>query len=508
MLNEQDCQNLLSEIELKENQERKRACYDSFQIYEGNLRYYVQEKMKEMYPETYGMFQISDYSCLKKIVDKKSKSYKENPIRKLDTPEETKLYQDLVKKFGLNKGMKKFDQYFNQHKYCLMAVFYEREKELSGKVEEKWKFIALAPYEFDIVLDEMGNLETVILSYPDEQVVSGPITDRIDTTIAGAVQDANIGVKTYAIWTKTQHIIYQSSKKSDGSLKFSKIINESNLNDINPYGVVPFVYVPEDYSADYPVNSPLAYQTTELNSEMSTYYTSGSLQIGTLVLKYPSSQAIEAVSNGLFTGMKLPQSENPDAPETTAEFIAPSPNMSGHREAIITHMQAILDEQGINSNQIIQPNEKFSSGFDRLLASADIQDIISDNQQNVYHAVEMKIYNIIKAIYKNFIKKEIYKSEEISIYYTKPRIMISDTEKLANIEKMDQLGLVAPWEKFMLMDPNLSEEDAKVKYYEVQNFKMKNATDLAGILAEPEDESVVDEMEDISESSEDTVEEA
>lgn len=502
MLTNEDVIKLLSEIELNENQTRKRYTYDSYQIYEGNLRYYVQEKMKLMYPLTWSMFQVSDYSAIKKIVDKKSRSYKENPIRKLETPEESKLYQELAKKFRLNKAMKKFDQYYNQHKYCLMAVFFERNI-VQGKTEEAWKFIPLAPYEFDVVLDEMGELETVILSYPDTQVVSGPSTDGIDTKIAGAVQDAHRDSKTYAIWTKDQHLVYEGVKLSDGSQRFSRIIAEKNPMGINPYGILPFVYVPEEYSQDYPVNSPLASQTVELNAEMSTYYTSGSLQIGTLVLKYPSSQAIEAVANGLFTGMKLPQSENPDAPETTAEFISPSPNMSGHREAIITHMQAILDEQGINSNQIIQPNEKFASGFDRLLASADVQEIISDNQQNVYQSVEMKIYKIVSAIYRIFLKKDLFTSDEINVIYAKPKIMISDTEKLGNIEKMDQLGLISPWEKFMLMDPNLSEEEAKVKYFEVQNFKMKNATDLAGILAEPEENTPEDISEDITEPEED-----
>jgi len=472
MLNDNDIRNLLSEIELPENQNRKKYAYDSFQIYEGNLRFYVEKKMKLLYPMTYGMFQISDYSALKKVVDKKSKSYKENPKRVLDTPEESDLYQSLVKEYGLNKAMKKFDQYFNQHKYTLMAVFFEREKSENGIVEDNWKFIPLAPYEFDVVLDEMGELETVILSYPDAQVISGPSTDGINTIIAGNVQDKQRDIKTYAIWTDSQHLVYQSSMNQEGKRNFQQVPVKGNENGINPYGKIPFVYVPEDYSEDYPINSPLPVQTVELNAEMSTYYTSGSLQIGTLVLKYPSSQAIETVTNGLFTGMKLPQSENPDAKETTAEYIAPSPNMSGHKEAILTHMQAILDEQGINSNQIISPNEKFTSGFDRLLSSADVQDIISDNQQNVYFAVECEIYGIIQAIHKNFLKKDLFKSEEISIVYSKPKVLISDTEKLSNIEKMDQLGLLTPWEKFMLVDPNLSEDQAKEKWNEIKTEKV------------------------------------
>jgi hypothetical protein len=491
MLTDNDVKNLLGEIELKENHDRKRHAYSSYQIYEGNLRYFVLSKMKEMYPMTHKMFQISDYSVIKKVVEKKAKSYKENPLRKLDSPEETRIYQEITKKHGLNKAMKKFDQYFNQHKYCLLAVFFEREADSFGTMNEKWKFIPLAPYEFDVVLDEMGDLQTVILSYPDEQIVTGPQTDGINTKIAGAVQDQGKNDKTYAVWTKDQHLIYQGVKRQDGKIEFSQVIIEGNEGGKNPYGIIPFVYVPEEYSSDYPINSPIAEQTVEVNAEMSTYYTSGSLQIGTLVLKYPSSQAIETVTQGLFTGMKLPQSENPDAPETTAEYIAPSPNMSGHREAIITHLQAILDEQGISSNQIIQPNEKFTSGFDRLLASADVQDIISDNQQNVYKAVEENIFGIIKGIYKNFIKKDLFKSEELGIVYTKPKVLISDTEKLSNIEKMDQLGLLAPWEKFMFMDPNLSEEDAKEKLEEIKKYKLKQIESLS--IVEDTEEEIVEE---------------
>lgn len=492
MYSNEEIISILSEIELDENKARKKKAYDSFQVYEGSLRFYVEEKMKEMYPMTYKMFQLSDYSVLKKIVDKKSKSYKENPSRNLDSPEETKIYQDILKAANLNKAMKKLDQYYNQHKYCLLAAFFERENNEDGIVEEKWKFIPLAPYEFDVVLDEMGELELVVLSYPDEQVVSGPATDRIDTTIAGNIQDNGANIKTYAVWTKHKHLIYEGSKTKDGSIKFQQVIVAGNENGVNPYHVLPFVYLPEDYSQDYPINSPLCSQTIELNAEMSTYYTSGSLQIGTLVLKYPSSQAIETVTNGLFTGMKLPQSENPDAPETTAEFIAPSPNMSGHREAILTHMQAIMDEQGINSNQIVTPNEKFTSGFDRLLSSADVQDIISDNQQNVYLEAERKVYRIVKDIHKNFIKKELFKSEELNVYYSKPKVLISDTEKLANIEKMDQLGLIAPWEKFMLIDPNITEEQAREKFKVVQEFKVEQV----GSFFEEESEEEDDESED------------
>lgn len=502
MLVENQIERILGEIELPENISRKKDAYSSYQVYEGNLRYFVSERLKEMYPKTHEMFQVSDYSALKKIVDKKSKAYKEAPVRKLETDEETKLYQDLVKKFSLNEAMKGIDYLFNQHKYSLLAVFFERSPDVFGKMQEIFKFIPLAPYEFDVILSEMGELEAVVLSYPDEEVVSGPETDGVNTIIAGATQDKGREKKLYAVWTAKNHWLYHGTKNSDGKWQFYPAPNEKNPNNINPYGVLPFVYLPIDFSSDYPIASPLAYQTIELNAEMSTYYTSGSMQIGTLVLKYPSSQAIESVANGLFTGMKLPQSENPDAPPTEADYIAPSPNMSGHREAILTHMSAILDEQGINSNQLIKPDENFASGFDRLLASADVQDIIEDNQ-GFYKKVEEKVYQIVAMIYKNFIKRDIFKSETVQIVYRKPKVLISDTEKLNNLKQMDELGLLLPWEKFMIFDPNLSEDEAKAKWEEFQKIKQEAVDSMMPEDSIEDETSSEDETEDAAEGEAD-----
>lgn len=497
MITEQDVLKLVAETELSENIIRKKEAYKSYQCYEGNLRYYVSERLKEMYPATHSMFQVSDYSVLKKIVDKKAKSYKENPVRKLATQEETRLYEEICSKFALNEAMKKIDKYYNQHKYCLLSVFFERSYDYVGQLQEVFKFIPLAPYEFDAKFSEMGELECVILSYPDEEVVSGSPTDGYNSEIAGNVQDKGADKKVFAVWTVTNHWVIQGTKNSDGSWNYFIVANEKNPSNLNPYGVIPFVYLPMDFTADYPVSSPLQYQTVELNAEMSTYYTSGSMQIGTLVLKYPSSQAIESVVQGLFTGMKLPQSENPDAPPTEADYIAPSPNMSGHREAILTHMAAILDEQGINSNQLVKPNETFTSGFDRLLASADVQDIIEDNQ-GYYRKVEQRIYQIIRLIYRNFLKRDIFKTDELQVIYKKPKVLVSDTEKLANIEKMNQLGLILPWEKFMLVDPNITEEEAREKYALILAEKTKAISSMMEDEESPEDEDQ-DESEDNSE---------
>ena len=77
-------------------------------------------------------------------------------------------------------------------------------------------------------------------------------------------------------------------------------------------------------------------------------------------------------------------------------------------------------------------------------------------------------------------------------------MLISETEKLGNIEKMETLGLLLPWEKFMLVDPNLTEKQAMEKWQKIQDLKMKqiNLLNPEESVQEVEDE----EEEDVSET--------
>jgi hypothetical protein len=187
------------------------------------------------------------------------------------------------------------------------------------------------------------------------------------------------------------------------------------------------------------------------------------------VLSYPAESKIDYVVNGLMTAMKLPQSTKPNAPKTEAKYISPNPNLDGHKDSILTYMHMILDQQGITSNQVVKPGEKFTSGFDRLIANADVQDIIEDNQ-DIYTRVENEVYKIIKQMH--IVTGDfIFKSNELKIKFARPKILSSDSEKLENLKKKKELGLWFDWELIMEADPNLSEDEAKAKAEELKKVK-------------------------------------
>lgn len=469
---------IISEVEMSQNIDRKKREYISEQIYDGNLWFYVKNRIKDWYPKTYENYSISDYSLLKKIVDKKAKAYREPPIRKLDTEAETEFYQGILKEGRFNDAMKRIDKLFNQHKYCALGIFKEPSEEPNE--EAHYKFIPLAPYTFDVIKDEEGCPQVFIISYPDEFVTDGPYKDLYNPIIA---EQGNQDENSYilSLWTEKEHKLIRVRKtkvKGESSISFELVPIDNNPDGINPWGVLPFVFIPHDIDSNYPNPSPLPGQTVEVNALNSVYLTSGNMQIGQLILKYPAGQEIQTVNQGLMSAIKLPQSTEEGAPETDADYISPSPNLDGHRTSIMTFLNMILDEQGIAVGQVVTGQaDKYSSGFDRALANADVQSIIEENQ-DLYTRIENEVYSIIQAI-ESSTNMQALRSDSLQIVFKKPKMLISDTEKLSNLKQMMELGLLEDFEKFMIIDPNLTEGQAKEKAARIN----KSRKDLVSQLA-------------------------
>jgi hypothetical protein len=468
---------IVKEIESEENQRRKRIAYDSEQIKTGKLKEYVEARVKQMYPKTWQMYTVTDYSVLNKIVNKKSKAYNEPPIRKVYGDEAaSEIYQNIVSKYGLNQAMKELDTQFNQHKHGLIACFMDRMAGPSARPNIFWKFYSLAPYEYDVIKDDDGQVKVVVLSYPSSySLISNG--DSYNSLIAEAGKaDEVYRERFYSFWTDSEHIMVRvkGSGRSKDKLTIEFMPPTPEANGTNPYGVLPFVYVPMDYDKNYPNPSPLPMQTVEFNALMSVYLTSANMQVGVLKITRPEKQKLTISSHSLYTAIEAPQSSRPEDKPTDVQFISPQPNMTGHKEAIATYLNSILDEQGISGSQLINPNQEFSSGFDRLLSQSDVQQIIEENQQ-LYSKVEGKIYEII-AYQLASIGQATLPLEGFQVIYRKPKVMISDKEKLENLRTMKDLGLWPDYELVQMYDPNLSEDEAKDKLISIQQSKLEMAS--------------------------------
>jgi len=246
---------------------------------------------------------------------------------------------------------------------------------------------------------------------------------------------------------------------------------EGNPSNENKLGVIPFVFISKELSQDMPTPSPLMMQSVTYNVLMSELLTASNIQgTGTLVVSYPEKYEgkFREMNTGLTTSIKLPQSMNPSDPQTKVEYISPSPALQAQKEVYFGYMRQVLSEHGITTSQGLDGSmESFSSGLERLIANADVMAQVEMNQE-LYIKAERDILEILKA-YSDLLGLGYFaENDELNIVFPKPKLMVSDSETLANIEKRLALGLMQKYEALMMIDPNMSEDQAKEKLTEIE----------------------------------------
>ena len=427
---------IIKEIESTKNQTRKNHAYKARQIMEGAQAQYVKTELARLYPKTHSLMRVSDISLLKKVVNKIARAYKEDPLRGLDSEDETERYSQIAKDANFNRQFRIFDKYFVRDKHAALWV---------NKIGDQINLLPLAAYEFDVIVDDnTGQVLIMILSYDRE------------------------GHKEYALWSDTHHVMVRSS----GPTGLTYVPIEGNPNNINPLGLVPFSYRCAGDGRGYPVASPLPDQSTTMNVSLSDLQSAAAKQgHGHLVRKVVGDQKTQEVHAGLHTVIDLVLSDNADDPQPDVSYINANPDLTGQREALAAYVRGILDENGISGGEFLTGNvREFTSGLDRSIAQADVSDQVEAHQAE-YSNVENEVFQIIRA-YQEVENAQRFTSENLSVSYRKPKVLISDAETLANIEKQLNLGLIEEWEKFKIMNPNLSEDECREKLDRIDKEKL------------------------------------
>jgi hypothetical protein len=469
---------IINEIEWDENRRRRRKAWRAYQCLEGNQKEYVVQALIKLYPETHEKFRVGDISVVKKVNDKLSKAYKQAPIRTLDKEAETNALSDMYDKYRFHNGFKEADRIYNLQKYVCLWVSYLNPDDAKGEDEGKYLLRALQPYEYDLIRHEVtGKVLVFIMPSADITVTEqAGGSDGREQVITESQSDTNAQTKRYAMWDDTNFV--KVEVKCDSSKQSVEVTSKDITYMVGPkkheIGRIPAGFVSQDSSVDYPVASNLTDQSIDWNVSFSDLKTASATQgHGQLVIKHPEGKKQKHVHMGMHTSINLPVNRKDVEAgfQPDAQYISASPDLKGQLDVLKFDLSNILDDQGIKAKGTIEGGvERFASGFDRLLSEADVQDIIEDNQDIYAETIEQEVYDIVKHI-EDSLNKKTFTSETVSITFEKPKVMISDKETLENIEKRDKLGLMLDHEKHMVINPNLSEDDAKKREDEIRKQK-------------------------------------
>jgi len=474
---------ILAEVESTENRNRKIQTWSAYNISHGDILPYVREEVRRMLPQSWKQMRIADVSLSEKIISKVAQAYKESPIRMTENEGDSENLNNLYQDIMANEKMDEFDFIFNLNRYALLWINFREENGV--------QFIPLHPFEFDVIRNKSdGSLEVVILSYPDSTVTHtvnyNPLDnpDTINQRIVSHRADEG-EYKEYAIWTKDQHILVgRKTTINDQGNKNAQIIYmdiDGNPSNINPLGILPFVYLSKDDGGNtqaYPVPNPITRQSVFYNVLKSDELSSAALQgYGIRIISGTSEMlnSIQKMHEGLTTAIELPQPDDPSQARTELKFERPGPDLSGMRGSFDSYLSQVLSQHGINSAAVLNnQNDQYKSGLDRIIANADVQGIIKQNQ-NYYSRVEQKAFDIVKVWTNLYGDIKFSQDAEMQIIYPRPQVLISDKETLDNIKMLLELGLIQKHEALMKLNPNLKEDEAISKIEEIESEKEKKA---------------------------------
>ena len=440
---------LIEEIESDQFRQRREDEYKSYKVAEGGQLPYVMDRLQELFPKSWETMRVSDISISNKVLNKVAKAYKESPIRTMG--EQTKKVNEVLDEAMINDVMAEFDRDFNRQRYGLLWV---------NSIENEPKLHSLKGFEsFAKVNKQTGDLELVVVNYPDTEITSGNNSDgdMTEQHLAESQDDTSAETRVYAMWTREFHAVWKIETKDQGkTTAISSVEVPGNETMKNPLGVIPFVYRSKSSSVDLPFLNQLTEQSITYNILSSDLLTAMALQgYGQLVVTLPEDTSIETMSGGMTTAITLPIIMGAEA-QADAKYINPSPDLAGMKETINNYSADILSEHGIEAPST-GGAQQFPSALDRIVASADVSDVISMNQR-VYAGMEKEIVEILIA-YGVLTSK----NKDLSTVFTKPKVMISDSETLANIKTRLELGLITKQASLQIIDPNLSDEDAALQ---------------------------------------------
>lgn len=224
---------LLNDLETLEGEISRNAGYRDvnktlIDIYEGDLKTHLEIHLREIFsPQVYTelLKLLVPINVLQRIVDKLSKIYQEKVSRNVidGNDQDSELLVWYEDNFRVNQMMNIANEFFNLTKATLVEVFLHEGKPRLRVIPNDRFFV----YSDDIV---------------------DPTNPTHITLIMGDYLKGAKKVKTYATWTDTEALIWDS----DNTVRFDlmeKIWGGlPQAEGVNPFGKMPFVYVENSHN--------------------------------------------------------------------------------------------------------------------------------------------------------------------------------------------------------------------------------------------------------------------
>ena len=510
---------IIEEIEGDENLHRKEESFRRSEIYKGRQDKYILERLAgDLGIESArDMRTFTSINLTKKMIHELSSIYRYEPKRDFTLLTEKQIDTMLAHyKYGkANQKFKKTNRMYKLHDQCAV------------KVIPKEGFITLdvmQPHHYDVIPNrnnpEVGEVY-IVSSFDRSRIRDTDIQPRNrdfeDRRYNSDGYNQKIGDeddwknehKLYYWWTAQYN--FTTNKKGqvveivDNEYKPLNQVEFSNY--VNEIGRIPFVDVATDKDFEFWVRSGSA--VTEFN-----------IDFGTIISDNVNINKNQGFSQAVITSVESPKhikvgpdrviwlkvNKNDDsATRPTFEFVTPSPDLKGSLEMTRDLLKFFLVSESINIKDILEGGANPTSGLDHLLqmiekfeASQDDIDLFKSVEQEAYEIMVLW-NNLLVGTTDGFNRKvkgvKVNEDSEVHVKFGGPMQVTSKSEKLDNIERKIEMGLMTPVEALEELR-EIDEKSAEKMYKEIQKFEAMNNQEMieAGVNIIRDDMESDDEL--------------
>ena len=529
---------LIASINDENNKARKQVSLKQSEVDGGRLQFYVKNYLRgELNLDTVKeMPLVTSINVQSAVTDKKATVYKKKPNREWtdvsDEADETlrKIYKDM-----------KLDQKLNR----MNRNYVYQDQSIGMIVPKNGKLICriMKMHQIDAIPSDLDpeSADGYIISTFDRTLYIQYDTDkkevdtatgfkgRADRSTASQDKDLDVGekyqfqryVEKYIVWTKEYNYMMNGLGEvlNPETCEPLEVVSvEDIISPLSQYGIMPFFEIARDKDFEYftrPSNAMTDFtvQFNAMLSDLATNIKMNGHAVG--LLKCPSEMQPKNLNVG-GSSMIVLNTDNPDA-NVDFQFVAPNSDISGIGDAIDKFLNYFVTSEGLGGDVVNSKGEtqKATSGIDRFLQMLSKIEAHQDDY-DAFKDVEQDIYTIIKAwldVLSNSsdlnakYKTSIPVDSEVEVKYYKPEMIQTEAEKLSNIEKLIDLGLMskvkAVMEYYNIEDKEKAEEMLK-QIQDDDSFLVPDS----GVFAPPsEDEDMGLDNDTEDEDSDDNVEE-
>lgn len=321
-----------------------------YNMYHGNYRSQALERLTDIYSKAtlIKMDKQLDMSnnVFRTMMDKVSKVYTNGVVREIKDETLAQMYSDL----RVNQFMTQADKYRNALNDILVQVVWD-------DIKNEFKTIFRYPHKTNVKVDEFGN--PVEVEY---------FVDRVKD------EDGN-EYNRYAYWSNSEHYY----KDYDGE-EFTIETIEGNEDGVNPYGVLPFVFMQKGFRDGEFFDEYSGTDLIETTLDTSIYNT-----FKNYLIKWQSFKQMVVVGQnvGEIDGQMLDPSTAITVSGTDVDFQIL--DLQSNLEELSTVLDGQISKIAINYN--ISPAQfkmtsQVSTGFALKMENQNLDNITRENQRD------------------------------------------------------------------------------------------------------------------------------